>query len=520
MRERALPPMIDVKTIEQASSISRELHRLMDEAPAHAIKGARSIRGRGPAKVRTLVLQAAIFIDAGQAIKDRAALQDGIRILRRLVAKLPGESGLRYNLANGLFALATLQLSSSNYYVDTTEERREARALYHQVANENPGARLQGETLINLGNQLDHGHRWVEAYDCWARALEVDPANGVAALSIARMLQRRSRRFPEHPGFQHSVSNYYARLARRLAAEITQHAGPEAGAMAKALAVSGSSWRPRRRRLADEYARFVSRHRLALVGTIEGVDFRKRRWDTVHARKISEPFNSPMGVPPVFAMLNQLKADFCVARWLAYAATTDQPPTPNTALYMDTLDYAVYGIGPAMLTLAQRAALDVLDRVAVCANEYFRLGEKPTQVTFQDFWREHGGLGPWRTALRPLLNPGIIALAELASDLGNGGALGIKRRLRNAATHRFCILHDEGATGSRPSPGIDHHGYGEFGGETIATLQVARSAILYLLDAIAWAESHRPRGAPALQLEVVPHHHIRGEVPRPRVRAR
>ena len=91
MRERALPPMIDVKTIEQASSISRELHRLMDEAPAHAIKGARSIRGRGPAKVRTLVLQAAIFIDAGQAIKDRAALQDGIRILRRLVAKLPGE---------------------------------------------------------------------------------------------------------------------------------------------------------------------------------------------------------------------------------------------------------------------------------------------------------------------------------------------------------------------------------------------------------------------------------------------
>ena len=32
-----------------------------------------------------------------------------------------------------------------------------------------------------------------------------------------------------------------------------------------------------------------------------------------------------MGVPPVFAMVNQIKADFPAARWLAYISQTDAP---------------------------------------------------------------------------------------------------------------------------------------------------------------------------------------------------
>lgn len=212
-------------------------------------------------------------------------------------------------------------------------------------------------------------------------------------------------------------------------------------------------------------------------------------------------------------MFNQLKADYCVARWLTFA--WERHPPRDTSLYMDTLDYAVYGICPSLLQLAQRAALDILDRVAVCANEYFELGLRPSEIHFRSFWRENDGSGAWRAALTEELNrwnPGVIALGELASDLGEGAMLAPQRDLRNAGTHRFCVLHDMGNSPSRVSVAVDHHALGSFFDQTIATLQIVRSAILYLRDAINWREAREAaQHGLHLPLEIVPHHYIRGE---------
>jgi hypothetical protein len=42
--------------------------------------------------------------------------------------------------------------------------------------------------------------------------------------------------------------------------------------------------------------------------------------------------------------------------------------------YIETLDDALYGTRYSMLLLAQRSTLDVLDKTAVVANEYFGCG--------------------------------------------------------------------------------------------------------------------------------------------------
>ena len=187
---------------------------------------------------------------------------------------------------------------------------------------------------------------------------------------------------------------------------------------------------------------------------------------------------------------------------------------PETSVYGDTLDYAIYGIRPSLLVLAQRAALDVLDRVAVCANEYLSLGNKPGDIFFRTFWRGAGGTGNWRSQLREEVakgNRGIIALGELASDLTDGGFLSSKSHLRNTGTHRFCVLHDLGNTPSRPSRAVEHHHINLFFKETMESLRVARSAILYLVDAIACREGRRNSGEPTATLNVpLHHHHIRG----------
>lgn len=138
----------------------------------------------------------------------------------------------------------------------------------------------------------------------------------------------------------------------------------------------------------------------------------------------------------------------------------------------------------------------------------------PKQISFREFWRNNNGTGPWRSVWKEELdawNPGLIALGDLASDLSEGGLLWDKHLLRNAGTHRFCVLHDLGNTPSRNCPAIDHHSLRQFSLETVLSLRIARSAILYLIDAIGWRERRITPNDSRLALEVYPHHYIRGE---------
>lgn len=222
-------------------------------------------------------------------------------------------------------------------------------------------AKLAAQALTNLGNELDQSFRWVEAYDSWVEALNTNPTNQVAALSTARMLLRRTRQYPSHPPSLHRVAGYYSHLATRSAGSIEHIAGVGAARMARSLPTFRSRWRPRRlSQIKDAFGRFVAKNRLALVGTIEGLDLRKARWDNVYISGVSDKLDSGPGVPPVFAMINQLKADFCAARWALY--TAESGSVRETSVYGDTLDYAVYGLKPSLFILAQRSGLDVLDR--------------------------------------------------------------------------------------------------------------------------------------------------------------
>ena len=502
-----------ILTKEEFEGCVPRLWQLVDADPAQAIREARQLRGKGPVKQLVQTLRGSILIDAGGTSHDPTAVLEGVTLFRRLASAAPKQPTFRYNLANGLSQLATLQpYSSSDWYVTTHDTRREARRTFQNVAEETGSLELRAQALINLGNELDSGFRWVEAYDRWVRALATDPSNAVAALSTANMLLRRMQRH-RHSRVLHRITGYYARLAEEGSQNIAAIAGRKAAEIARRLPTFRSSWRPRTlREIKDEYERFVATHRLGLVGTIEGLDLRKRRWDDAYIEGISEKRFPTFRVPPVFAMINQLKADFCAARWIAF--TSRVGTRRDASWYADTLDYAVYGVGPSLLILAQRAALDILDRVAVCANEYFGLGSKPTEIYFQGFWREKGGTGDWRAPLQDELtaqNPGLIALGELAADLGEGGMLAAKHSLRNIGTHRFSVLHDLGNSARSPSPGVDHHNIEEFFTETVDTLQVVRSAILYLFDAIECREARQRTGGPRATLFVPPHHYIRGK---------
>lgn len=236
-----------INSITTWREASTRLATLLNTDARHAVDEARQLRGQGAMKESVLVLRGAILIDGGGQVKDRLAVAEGTRIFRKLAGRHPRNPTVRYNLANGLAQLGRLRAGrGADWYVTSHSERREARRLLQNVVEETTDPGERAKALINLGNELDAGFRWVEAYDRWVQALQSDCSNGVAALSAARMLLRRMQHDRLHPESLHRVAGYYARLASKKAPVIEWAAGREAMQMATDLPTFRSGWRPRK----------------------------------------------------------------------------------------------------------------------------------------------------------------------------------------------------------------------------------------------------------------------------------
>lgn len=193
--------------------------------------------------------------------------------------------------------------------------------------------------------------------------------------------------------------------------------------------------------------------------------------------------------PPILAEMNVLKSDFLVSRRLAYEGhigVLEGPSqeTGDSGYYVETYDYSLFGTKFSRLTLAQRSALDTLDKTAVVANEYFALGDRPASVSFRNFWTTKNGHLRSGLVKSPGRGLAALALAELALDMEQGGCYSPAQALRNAGTHRIvhaAVADDTGVTlDSRSRIHVV-----DLVDSTIAALQVTRSAYLYLIDLVA-----------------------------------
>lgn len=233
---------------------------------------------------------------------------------------------------------------------------------------------------------------------------------------------------------------------------------------------------------------WVADLRLALSPAVEGLGTDELRWDSATIEVLYGENVEEM-TPPILGAMNVLKSDFLVSRRLAFEAImqfTDDltQPVDDSGYYVETLDYSLYGVQYSKLLLAQRSALDVLDKTAVVANEHFGVGDVPKRVAFRGFWTTKTG-----ELREPLLKgPGRslpnLALAELASDMATTGMYAASQALRNAGTHRIvhaALLSPTGVTEDSRSR-IDLL---ELVDSTVLALQVTRSAYLYLIDLVA-----------------------------------
>jgi len=405
-----------------------------------------------------------------------------------------------YNRANGLAEMFGIEeaaghqprvpSSSPAYRLEHLDGLREVRMLYRRVGSDPlTPAGIRGRALCNLGNVLDESGRWAEAYSAYSDALLADPTNGNAAGNIAELLRRRLGRRVDQRGHLAAVYDHYVAMAQSLRERTIELAGVAAADRWDALEPTGS---PGHLSHAgdhlDAYQRWIVNHRLALVASVEGLGSDSAQWDTASVAGIVRAADGP--VPGIFAALNVLKAEFLVARRLAfrgeqmYAESGGRQHPDDPGLYTDTLDGAFYGEAPALLLLAERSALDVLDKIAVTANEHFGSGLPPSRVEYSNYWKD-----PRTGQIRPQLRPGeaglrsLLALAELATDLSEEGMYPSARLLRNAGTHRLVHATEAEPTGPTRDT-FSTVNILELQSATLQALQVVRAAYLYFVDLI------------------------------------
>jgi tetratricopeptide (TPR) repeat protein len=446
---------------------------------------------------------AGALIDIGSRLGDDKVVRAGLAAISRQARREPANGLWQYQRGTGYITLASTAKGTKEERREKTQRERVRgrRALWEAATSDlDPSTRAQA--WVNLGNDLYESGRYVEAYGAYQEALRVCPGHPVAAGYSASVLFYWARLLGADSGNLVALAHHWGRIAQ---ADL---------ALAEATA-SGSSklFETFPTALADEavppaeaglsgYDEFVARHRLYLSWALDGAT-EPCCWDSLIAPEISVPIDAGPDTPSVIAMLNSLKADFLLARRLAWEAI--ESDGSDAHLYTDTLDYAAYGDGTARSILATRAALDVLDRVAVAANHYFGFGISPGQVDFRTLWREPRHPRTMRPPAAAEVSAGNIsmyALVEMADDLSGHGWLEGHQRFRNVATHRFVVAHVESWRIPTPTSDIHRLTVQDLDDEVGAALGATRSGILYLHGAIGNHE-HR-KGPSGLHLPLPP----------------
>jgi hypothetical protein len=504
-----------------------EIQQLLIENPESAVDKVR-VLGSSPEERKQ---KADTFIDAGIALNRPYLIRAGNRILRHECGAGNGTAEHHYSLANGLSAYSEIYDGIHQSEKLRVRLDSEARSHYGDVLSaKEADFQVRSQAATNIANHLNKRGRYIEALDYYAEALRLMPMNAVAAAGELSLLK-------ELGYFIHNESKWYrfygdfTALLRRTT--VLRDVISENLNVLEVLA--GSHHIPYALQLIENtpifdlpeeieieplYERWVSANMLALSLCCSGEEYNSKKYDLLVLPSFVADDESGNRPPEVFAMINVIKSDYVFARRLLFDAVNAE--FPETANYSDTLDYATYGINVSALAVAQKTAIDVLDKISVVIAVLLKLPSPEFfQFKKQAFWRREKSTEQWvltHEAVEREISSGnnsLRVILDLVSDLydKDGGYLSSLSSLRNIATHRFHAVHDlTFFPDEQGAKYVDHIQQDEFEMGAMKSLRVARACIFYLIDFIKRLDSQKERESRLrVTLDVPDHHWVRGE---------
>jgi tetratricopeptide (TPR) repeat protein len=252
------------------------------------------------------------------------------------------------------------------------------------------------QILTNLGNCHNTTGRFLEAIDAWNEALELEPKfgmargnRGVGRWSYARALYDKGHAIAmareawrdlepsDLLGLEPGAGHYFASTRSEIEAALPLDA------LTQTINFDNFPLGSTDAEIA--YRRWCLTNRLFLnplndIGPC-----------AIAARDIltSPSIVSPISEGPRFqGFFNQIKQEFCSARWFGYEAIHAREPhfaDTDVVLY-NTLDYPSYSMATEKLKLAFRSSYSLLDKIAYFLNAYLSLGIPEKRVSFRGVW--------------------------------------------------------------------------------------------------------------------------------------
>lgn len=429
------------------------------------------------------------------------------------------------NLWNGLKCLAGPHRSGS-WQWDSAELEAEIiclrRAIRSKGFGQLPDIR-RCQILTNLANCHSTTGRFVEAVGAWNAALDIEPRFGMARGNRAAGRWSYAKAVYDHghaivmareawrdldpstlEALEPGAGEYFAGLRRDIERVVP--------AKAFQTPLDMTTFPLGTTDAEIEYRRWCLKNRLFLNPLNDLGAYEIAAQDILSSPSIVVPIGQG---PRFHGFFNQIKQEFCSARWLAYEAMSESEPhfsDKNVQLF-NTLDYPSYSLATEKLKLAFRSAYSLLDKIAFLLNAYLGLAIPEKRVSFRGLWYENQekkkGI---RQEFKTFPNWPLRGLYWLGKDLYEdtpefrAGIDPDAQRLsevRNHLEHKYFKLHLDfwsGPNVSGPTWLTDDLAVSlrreEFEAMTMRLIALVRAAIIYLSLGIHQEERTRAQKRP------------------------
>jgi len=446
-----------------------------------------------------------ILIDYGSRVEEKGTITKGIERIQnfgRFFLEANNSVTYFYNLANGYSALRKLSIPEGyengylpNEFLNEIKTYRIAIDLASKNKLEQYEKDILPQLFTNYGNSLDDLGRPIEALEYINKAIVLNPNNAITLANKAMILTNlvffaqenkhlfvlEAKRFinlalKNSPTKE--LEEYLIPQMEKVQEFIDKH--PEKLSLEKCNKPTAES------DFQKFLGEFCFRNGLYLTpSTIIGERDYQIFGDPLFISTMRSNVNDNSKFDRYVTFFNQIKQDYIFARYLLvqsqYRSNLADVIDQDVVYYYPS-DYSITSSYGEMVKISYRLTVDTLDKIACFIWDYCKvISINISDVNFRNIFSSRERPNEFRSDLMQYKNKYLFGLMSLALDLKQGGYYSSIYDRRNALTHRFISLHSESIGLNDGRPGTPKIIFNDFINETIQTLQLLKSAIIYLL---------------------------------------
>jgi tetratricopeptide (TPR) repeat protein len=464
------------------------------------------------------------LVDIGFGLGDQALVRQALDIGEHNLKDpryAADDSDIHYNLANGYFCQYRLAESRFGIAGIPQSDNLQIAKLHLRNAlkpHDESRPDFWKQALVNYGNCLDLLGRGVEALDAYDAAIAIDEHFSMAIANRAEALRLFADISGEYRGAIY-LEAYQAIESIIDNQDLISIGGLGARKLCEDKLQSIASLFQDKRDLAKKlvhpkystadlsafeeyYLAFCTKERLFLNFHLHDTQCESAITDPIFISLIT-PIEDEDTFYRLAKSINQIKEDYAVARLLLVQSQFKREDFSNISrrtTFVNSSDNARFDLYSGLLKSAFTETYNILDKIAVFINDYYRLGLPIRYVYFTSMWQKDGKKkdgriegGKIRNEVLESKNISLYALYDIFQDFTSGYYEHLKT-IRDASTHRTLVIYDLAAADSDKGSDKDSIGYDTMLGETISLLRLAKSSIIYLINCVN-IEENRKRGS-------------------------